>query len=124
MAILFLISALLQYNDPDPLRWAALYGGAAIACVVSRPASAPWLLPAAVGLAALIWAGAMAPHVLPNLAFRELFLTMKAETPSIEESRELLGLLIIAAWMGVRVATGLRKRRRRSLNPARPDTIL
>jgi hypothetical protein len=34
-------------------------------------------------------------------AFADLFKTMKAETPTIEESRETLGLLIVALWMAI-----------------------
>jgi hypothetical protein len=30
--VLFLVAALLQYNDPDPWLWAPLYGGAAYCC--------------------------------------------------------------------------------------------
>jgi hypothetical protein len=108
-AALFLVSAALQLNDPDPLRWILIYASAASACLVHRVAPRAWLPPAIVGLAALTWAGLDAPRVLPGLRFGDLFRSMKAETPSIEESRELLGLLIVAGWMAVLV---LRTRRR------------
>ncbi len=108
VAVLFLISAVLQYNDPDPWLWAALYAAAGVACLAApRMRSRMWL-PAAVGLAALIWAGLLAPETLPNFRVRDLAATMHAETPSIELNRELLGLLIIAAWMVVLVVVGRR----------------
>ena len=101
MMAVFLVSVALQYNDPDPIRWMAIYGSAAIACLLAGRGRRPWLLPAVVGLVALIWAGAMAPYVIPELRFADLMKTMKAATPAIEESREMLGLLIVASWMAV-----------------------
>ena len=113
MALLFFVSALLQYNDPDPLRWAALYGAACVACCLRRAGRIAWMFPALVGGVALIWAASLAPHVLPNMRFDDLFETMKAATPAIEENRELLGILIVAAWMGVLAVTSLRSASRR-----------
>jgi hypothetical protein len=110
MAVLFFVSALLQYNDPDPLPWMALYGAAGAACLLRGRGRTAWLLPALVGGAALVWALAMAPYVLPHLRFGDLFQSMKAETPAIEENRELLGILIVAAWMAVLALTSLRRK--------------
>jgi hypothetical protein len=102
-ALLFLASALLQYNDPDPLRWAALYGAAALACVLRR-STAGTIVAVATGGIALVWAASLAPRVLPVLRPGDLFGSMKAATPIIEESREMLGLLIVATWMVVLLA--------------------
>ncbi len=104
MATLFLLSAALQFNDPDPLRWALIYGAAGVACLLFDRIRPPWLLPSLVGVACFAWAGGLAPRVLPALRFADLFGSMKAETPSIEQSRELLGLVIIIAWMLVLAA--------------------
>jgi hypothetical protein len=108
-ALLFFAFAALQYNDPDPIRWSALYGSAGLACLFARRLRSGWLLPAAVGLAALGWAVAYLPAV-PRMAFSHLVESMKAENPSIEEARELLGLLIVVVWMG---ALTLQSRRAR-----------
>ena len=34
----FLFSVAVQFNDPDPLRWVAVYGAAAIVCLLQSPA--------------------------------------------------------------------------------------
>lgn len=108
MGLLFFVSAALQYNDPDPLRWVALYGSAGAACLLRRAGRMAWLFPALVGAVALIWAAGLAPHVLPSMRFGDLFETMKAATPAIEENRELLGILIVAAWMAVLAVTSFK----------------
>ena len=102
MAVLFVICAIIQYNDPDPLGWTALYGAAGFACLAAGRARHFWPLAAGVGLAALAWAVWLSP-ILANLKVRDLARTMHAETPSIELSREFLGLVIVLGWMAVLV---------------------
>jgi hypothetical protein len=106
---LFFCSAALQYNDPDPLRWALVYGGAGVACLAWRGWQRGWLLAGAVALVALTWTAAFLPG-LGRLSFGHLFESMKAETPEIEEARELLGLLIVAVWTGVLAVRGWRRK--------------
>jgi hypothetical protein len=113
MVALFAASAALQYNDPDPLRWAMVYGLAAVACIAVWRRPALWWVAGLVGLAALAWCLALAPHALPSFRAADLVRTMKAETPSIEESREILGLGLVVVWMGVLAATGRAALRRR-----------
>lgn len=109
MAVLFLISAIIQFNDPDPLRWAAIYGAAGFACLAARRFRYSWPLPTGVGLVALVWAAWLSP-ILPQVRLRDLARSMHAETPSIELGREFLGLLIVLGWMGVLMVDSLRKR--------------
>jgi hypothetical protein len=109
--LLFVTMAVIQYDDPDPIRWALLYVAAAVACLVYRMTWPAWTAAAAVGLVALIWAIVLAPTALQDFTVRDLARTMKAETPSIEYSRELLGLLIVVVWMAVLTVVGLRRRR-------------
>jgi len=112
LAALFLVSALLQFNDPDSLRWFAMYVAAAAACVVAWRVRGGWWAPAAIGLVAVAWAVALSP-ILPDLRFDDLAREMKAANPRIELSRELLGLLIIATWMIVLVVVSRRAHARR-----------
>ena len=111
LAFLFLVSAFLQFNDPDPLRWFAMYVAAAVACVVAWRVRTGWWTAAAVGAIAVIWAALLSP-IFPELRFDDLAREMKAANPRIELSRELLGLLIIAAWMIVLVVVSRRARAR------------
>ncbi|MGH7268017.1 MAG: transmembrane 220 family protein [Candidatus Rokuibacteriota bacterium] len=98
MAVLFLTAAALQYNDPDPEVWMPFYLGAAAACLVPYR-RALWPLAAVMAGIALLWAASLAPAVLPGFAFGDMFRSMSAGNPTIELSRELLGLVIVAAWM-------------------------
>lgn len=101
--ILFSASAALQLNDPDPVGWFAIYALAGLACLACwrLPRPLGWLLPAAVGVAALGWAASLAPVALPGLKLGQLVQKMKAETPQIELGREMLGLLMVSGWMAV-----------------------
>ena len=101
MAALFAFAAAVQYNDPDPLRWMAIYGLAMLACGLSLTGGLPRLLPALLGLIALVWAGTLAPGVVGRISVRELFQSYGMLTPAVEEGREMGGLLIVAVWMGV-----------------------
>jgi hypothetical protein len=107
-ATVFLASALLQYNDPDPIRWIGLYGSAALACLAHDRLPGHRLLALAVAAVAFVWAATLA-GVLPRMDVADLFRTMKAETPVIEESRELLGLLLVGVWMIFLLCRGRRK---------------
>jgi hypothetical protein len=43
--LMFVLSVVVQVNDPDPLRWMAIYGAAAVACLLSLTGRLPWWLP-------------------------------------------------------------------------------
>jgi hypothetical protein len=112
-AALFLLGAAVQYNDPDPLRWMAIYLGAAVSCVLAALGRTRWPLPAVVGLIALVWAAVLASDVLGAVRPGELVGAWEMKDARVELGREMYGLFIIAAWMGVIVVTELRRRPRR-----------
>jgi hypothetical protein len=100
MLLLFLMSAAVQHNDPDPAQWVAIYGAAAIAslaAVVNRPL--PRLVTGALALAALGWAGYIlyAQHAT-DTSFGAMFGTWKMKDSAAEEGREAIGLGIVGAW--------------------------
>jgi hypothetical protein len=101
MLLLFTFGAAVQVNDPDPARWIAVYALAAAACLLSLLRRLHWPLPALLGAVALAWAATLAPRVVGRVPFREMFGAFEMRTVGIEESREMYGLLIIAAWMVV-----------------------
>ena len=102
MALLFTISALVQLNDPDPVQWFLIYAAGALICAMSAAkASHGWQAPALVGLAALVWGVWILTHMHTAFAWGQIADKMKAETPAIEESREALGLFLLASWMFV-----------------------
>jgi lysylphosphatidylglycerol synthetase-like protein (DUF2156 family) len=101
MLLLFTLGAAVQVNDPDPARWIAVYALAAAACLLSLLRRLPWTLPALLCAVAVAWAATLAPRVVGRVPFREMFGAFEMRTVGIEESREMYGLLIIAAWMVV-----------------------
>jgi hypothetical protein len=96
MGVLFLVSTALQFNDPDPLGWMAIYAAAGVACLLPRGRSVRLWLAAVTALAACIWAGSLAPRTLPDLVLSDLVKKMEDKTPQIELGREMLGLVILA----------------------------
>ena len=118
MAAAFLLSTLVQYNDPDPFRWMAFYGAACVACVLAaaRPQSLAWRVPAVIGLVAAAWAATIAPRVIGRVALPQLFASWEMKSPLVEEAREMGGLLIVAAWMAVLVVARRVARRPGAIN--------
>lgn len=97
MFLLLLLSVAVQYNDPDPFTWAAIYAfGAAVTWPAIRGRYTVWAL---VGLIAytfgfFFW--------MPNEMVEHpsnLFLDLRMHEKGVEEVREDIGLLICAVWM-------------------------
>jgi len=110
MTAAFLFSVIVQYNDPDPLLWMAIYGAAAAACVLAVLGRNRWPLPAVIGLVALVWALSYAPQVLGKVGFGELFEAFEMKDTRVEVGREMGGLLIVAFWMAALTVVSLRRR--------------
>ncbi len=116
--ILFVFSAALQYNDPDPYVWMPIYLYGAVFC---------WLafrnkyFPKAYIFGIIIYAGYalylffandgvldwIKQHNAENIAE-----TMKATKPWIEETREFFGLVILIVVLAIDYFYGKRKIRR------------
>lgn len=101
MTAVFLLSAGLQLNDPDPWAWVAIYLAAAgVSGLAATGRQPPWRRPAAlaVALVALVWAIRVAlssPRLPPILA---LFGDWEMQAAGTEERRETLGLLFLSLW--------------------------
>jgi uncharacterized membrane protein len=106
MAVLFGIAAALQYNDPDPFRWMAIYGLAGLACLLALAGRLPRTAAVVIGLAALVWAATLAPGVVGRVSFWELFESLAMKSEPVEEAREMGGLFLVAAWMAVLALRG------------------
>ncbi len=98
LAALFLVFAILQYNDPDPGLWMLVYGAMSIACAcaIFNLYSMPLMISMAGGyliLSALHVDGMLDWLKSPNR--NKIFDDVaKMQYPYIEEAREFLGLLI------------------------------
>ena len=101
LAVLFLFGAVVQYNDPDPLPWMAIYLAAALACVLALAGRLPWWWAAVIAVIALAWALTLVPRALPNVRIVELFAAWEMKSERIEEAREMYGLLLIFISMAM-----------------------
>lgn len=116
MLLAFVFSVIVQFNDPDPLLWAAIYASAALVCGLELRRRAHPLAAAAIAAVALVWAVTIAPRVIGKVPFGAMFAEFEMANTGIEESREMYGLAIIALWM---TAVAVAAWRRRSI--VRPD---
>lgn len=114
MCALFIFSAVVQLNDPDPWVWIPIYVAAAAMCVAEMKRRTPWTAPLVLVVVAVAWAGSIAPRVLGKVGFVEMFGAWEMKNIGIEEEREMYGLLIVAVWMA---AVSWAARRRRAMAP-------
>lgn len=114
-AAAFAAAALLQYNDPNPLTWVALYGAASAMCAVAAARGrAP--VSAALALAALttVWALVLIARLPGPGVYAEMFDAWRMQGGGVEEARESVGLLLVAACSALIAAAsrGTRAQRR------------
>lgn len=99
MAGLLGVCVVLQLNDPDPVRWMAIYGAGAVVSAllpVKKPAAALALL---VGLGAAAWALYLVNTVWGVIALSDLTSRMSEKGGAVEVGREAGGLAIEAVWL-------------------------
>jgi Transmembrane family 220, helix len=101
LALIFLLFAFVQINDPDPILWILIYGNMAALCVLAmfKIRFVYWLGATIIfyGIyAGLLIGGAMEWLQSPDrsLLFDDI---AKMQYPYIEETREFLGLVICIA---------------------------
>jgi len=97
----FLLSALVQYNDPDAIIWIAVYLAAAALSLPRLRARLPrWSAPLLYSVA-LVWIGTLLPAVVGKVSAHEIFASLTMQTRAVEEAREIGGLALVALWSGV-----------------------
>lgn len=102
LCILFVLFAVVQYNDPDPWAWIALYLYVAVACgMAAFGKSNKWMLMLGLGVSA-IWMLTLLPDFINwvRMGMPTIVAHMKAEAPHIELTREFLGLVVCMAVLG------------------------
>jgi len=94
-AILFLITAGLQHNDPDAFLWIAIYLVATLVTLGYVFNKVTFIIPAIASVLAIIGYFYLMPETF------EGFTIGKGDIKNIEEAREAFGLLITAIVMFV-----------------------
>jgi hypothetical protein len=100
VALAFFGFVAVQYNDPDPLVWMLIYGGAGVASALSALRKRVLVFALVLAAIALPWSLTLATRVIGKQGLIES-----------EEGREMLGLMIVAVWMSVLGVRDLRARK-------------
>lgn len=96
LALIFLLFAFVQINDPDPILWILIYGNMAVLCVLAmfKMRFFYWMMITLIGytiyaalLAGSAWVWFQSPD--RSLLFDDI---AKMQNIYIEETREFLGL--------------------------------
>lgn len=99
MAALLGVCVVLQYNDPDPVRWMVMYGAGAVVSALlpfKKPLAGLGIL---VGLIAAAWAIYLIQSVWGVIALSDLPNKMSEKGGAVEAGREAGGLVIEAVWL-------------------------
>jgi hypothetical protein len=109
MCGVFLFSAAVQWNDPDPWLWMPLYALAAGLAGLGAAGKLPLrpnVAASALFVALLVlWA----PSLID--ARTDAFTHWRMQSPADEEAREAGGLALCALWSAVQTAVAFRARR-------------
>lgn len=114
LAIMFLLFAFVQINDPDPVVWILIYGAMAVLSIMAIFEFYP--IKFTIGLLVLyvLYSIVYIPGVLEWLRQENKAMLFddvaKMQYPYVEEAREFLGLLICIIVLIVFVARARRKK--------------
>jgi len=89
-AILFAVGAVLQYNDPDSIRWIFIYGIAAIVSLAFAIHKIGYMIPLVLGVLAFIYFIYLYPSEFQGFDLND------GDIETVELGREAFGLLIIS----------------------------
>ena len=97
-AIIFLMFAAVQYNDPDPFLWILIYGLIMVFCALAATGRYYKKITIALMIDYVVYASILLPSCITwfqsedrSLLFDDI---AKMQYPYIEETRECLGLVI------------------------------
>lgn len=99
LLLAFVLGALVQYNDPDPLAWIVIYSAASACCLLHLSGWPVGKAALTVALAGLGWALFLLPRISGETSLSEIFASITMRTQAVEEAREIGGLLLISGWM-------------------------
>jgi len=105
-AATFILSAAVQYNDPDPIRWIVIYLAATFAAAAPPGSRIGFFLAAVSGIAATIWALMVLPEAAAVTSMGDVVASMSPDRPETEAAREFGGLMLIVVWSVIRVLRG------------------
>lgn len=98
LGVLFVLFAVVQFNDPDPALWVLIYLTVSAFCFLAfSNRFYPWAT-LLIAVACVVWAIFLFPPSFHDWwQLEEEAQSLKMKMPGIEEARESMGLLISAA---------------------------
>ncbi|PCI18642.1 MAG: hypothetical protein COB62_06555 [Piscirickettsiaceae bacterium] len=101
VALMFVISALLQLNDPDPVVWFCLYMLCAVCSVLAFTQINAWGFMLSLSMLTMMWAMVLFSDYFLNpdpVDWVEVFSATSMKSSQTEIIREIGGLLMCSAW--------------------------
>ena len=99
--VAYLLSALVQYNDPDALPWILIYLAAGCMCAAHFRQRLPRWLPTSLLFISLVWIGTLLPDIVGQVSLADVVESLSMKTRAVEQAREIGGLALIAIWSAV-----------------------
>lgn len=113
LAVMFLIFAFVQINDPDPVLWILIYGVMAVMCVMAIFEFYPAKVTLGLLVVIILYSFTYVPGVMEWLQKDNKALLFddiaKMQYPYIEQAREFLGLMICAGVLIFHLARAKKK---------------
>ena len=101
MTGLLILSAVVQWNDPDPLRWILCYSATAIITLCSLIRPLPPLIPLIWGMVVLLSNLFVGMDLLMSeeqFDWNSFWNVIAMKNEAVELGRELGGLLLVTCW--------------------------
>jgi hypothetical protein len=99
--IIYLLCAAVQYNDPDTILWISLYLAAAAMCILQFRLEPPRWPPRILAVISVAGIGTLLPSIVGQVSIEDIFASISMKTNSVEQAREIGGLLLVGLWAGV-----------------------
>lgn len=113
--IIFVLSALVQYNDVDVFFWLTIYLSAAGMCAAAfRDNPAVHWLPPFVFAVSLIWMISLVQGMVGVASMSEIAASLGMQSNAVEEAREVGGLAVVNLWAACLIYRQRRRLREQS----------
>jgi hypothetical protein len=100
MLAMFILSTVVQFNDPDAPVWIAVYAAAAVLTGLEIRRRTPIWAAVTLAIIAFIWSGYIGRRV-HGVSLSALVAQWEMKDVHVEEAREMYGLMIVGVWMTV-----------------------
>jgi hypothetical protein len=115
LAVMFILFAFVQINDPDPVHWILIYGSMAVICILAAFRYFPRIIMVVMLVTFVSYSFVFLDGVREWFGQEDKSVLFddvaKMEHAYIEESREFLGLMICIIVLLIHIALSFRTRR-------------